>query len=121
MYDGLRSLAGSYFHQDFDTEADTPIGVVEVFRDNEATETVEKAASEITEILDSGMSDEEIVTMWLGDFRAYYDPRYDDITGREWLTTVREILLAEEEDSDEPTTDGRETAGPETAGPTTDA
>jgi CdiI immunity protein len=92
VYPNLAYLAQSYFHQDFQDEADEPIEVVERFRDLEPAEAVEALRAEIVALLESGATEEDLSRIWLGDAGAYYDPAYDEISMRDWLLSIVEAL-----------------------------
>lgn len=92
MYTNIAYLAQSYFHQDFQDEADEPIEIVEMLRDNEPADVTEALRAEILALLESGATDEELSRIWLADSGAYYDPAFDGITVRDWLTSAAEAL-----------------------------
>ncbi|WP_127504657.1 contact-dependent growth inhibition system immunity protein [Actinoplanes solisilvae] len=94
MYTNLAYLAQSYFHQDFQDEADEPIEVVERFRDSESAEVVEALRAEIATLLESDATEEDLSRIWLTEAGAYYDPEFDEISTREWLVSVAEALTA---------------------------
>ncbi|MEU4313887.1 contact-dependent growth inhibition system immunity protein [Nocardia sp. NPDC024068] len=86
----LDYLAGAYFHQDFDLEADSPLGVVRKFRIAESPERVEAVSAEIRVLLGSGASEDRIAEIWLHS--ASYDPRRDGVAISRWLRTVLDEL-----------------------------
>jgi hypothetical protein len=92
MYASISYIASSYFHQDFDLEADTPIGVVKVFRDSEDPEMAEDLQAEIITLLGANPSEEDLSKIWLVDGGADYDPRSSGITLRDWLMNIAEVL-----------------------------
>jgi hypothetical protein len=100
VYPNLAYLAQSYFHQDFQDEADEPIEVVERFRDLEPAEVAEALRSEIVTLLESGATEEDLSGIWLGDAGAYYDPAYDEISMREWLLSIVAALTPKTGSSD---------------------
>ena len=109
MYPNLAYLAQSYFHQDFQDEADEPIEVVEKFRDSESAEMTEALRAELVALLDSGATEDDLSRIWLDDGGAYYDPAYDEITVREWLSSVVEALDGK---ADPPAQGTAESSGP---------
>ena len=113
MYPNLAYLAQSYFHQDFQDEADEPIEVVERFRDVEPAEVAEALRSEIVTLLESGATEEDLSGIWLGDAGAYYDPAYDEISVREWLLSIVEVLDRKTDPADDDRTAGSPDPGPD--------
>lgn len=79
-------LGGAYFHQDFDLEADSPLGVVRKFRTQETRERVTAVCQAINTLLDSGADEDRIAEAWL--HHASYDPRREGIAISEWLRMV---------------------------------
>ncbi|TFE37102.1 hypothetical protein E3E14_30270 [Streptomyces sp. ICN441] len=94
MYTTISYVAQAYFHQDFDVEADTPLGVVAVFRDSEPAGTVEALHAEIVALLATDSAEKDLARVWLEDAGAYYDPRIDGTTVRDWLREMTEVLAA---------------------------
>lgn len=93
----LRELGQSYFHQDFDLEADTPVAVAALFGRVAAPETVEALRTEIASILDSDLDEDAVAHIWLEESEAYYDPRADGITPRDWLWQLAQALTGTDE------------------------
>jgi hypothetical protein len=88
----LRHLALAYFHQDFDLEASTPLGVVSLFVSGESSAVVQELASEIRSVLASSLTDTEIREIWINKYGASYDPMADGIEYRRWFAEILEIL-----------------------------
>ncbi|KAB1139432.1 hypothetical protein F7R91_40050 [Streptomyces luteolifulvus] len=88
-------LAQAYFHQDFDLDAETPLGVVEMFRDSESADTVEALRAEIVTLLESEPTEEALANVWLDEAGAEYDPRLGGVTVRNWLRRMAETLATE--------------------------
>jgi hypothetical protein len=95
VYTNVAYLAQSYFHQDFQDEADEPIELVERFRDSEPTEVVEALRAEIVTLIESDATEEDLSRIWLVDAGAYYDPETDGTTMREWLQSILGVLTWE--------------------------
>ncbi|CAM5328722.1 contact-dependent growth inhibition system immunity protein [Streptomyces chartreusis] len=95
MYTCISYLAQAYFHQDFGLEAETPLGVVEAFRDSESDDTVEALRAEIVALLESEPTEEALANVWLDEAGAEYDPRFDGGTVRDWLRRMVETLATE--------------------------
>lgn len=92
VYPQLRHFARAYFHQDWDLEAPTALGVVQNFKANVHPDVTAALTSEIRSILDSGMTDDEIGDLWLKTCRAEYLPSADGMTYRSWLAAVMDVL-----------------------------
>lgn len=88
----LRYLAGTYFHQDYDTEAPTPLGVVEMFRADETDQAVAELLTDIETAISGDRSDEALEEIWLRQCGAMYDPGTDGLTFREWFESMRSAL-----------------------------
>lgn len=92
MSDQLSYLAASYFHEDYDLEAPTPLDVIRVFALNEPREDVQQLAEEVRSLIAS-RSEAELKEAWLNTYDAYYEPdRRDGMTYRQWFEQVLEIL-----------------------------
>jgi hypothetical protein len=91
-YTHIWNFGQAYFHQDYDLDADTPLGIVERFCDSEEFYAVENLRNEIVRLIESNPSEEDLSKIWVEDANAAYDPRDDGITLREWfLDIVRTI------------------------------
>lgn len=84
----LRHLAQAYFHQDFDLESPTPLGVVLRFRAGEPSAAVDELVADIESVLDSAMTDSEMRELWVDEYGASYDPRADGIDYRRWFAEI---------------------------------
>jgi CdiI immunity protein len=93
--DQLKHLARAYFHQDYDLEAQTPLGVVHLFWESEPEDAIAELKAEIGAILNSPMTDREIYDLWIRQYGASYDPTSDGEGYRSWFTKV----LSELDDS----------------------
>jgi CdiI immunity protein len=92
MYPRVKYLAQAYFHQDYDLEADSPAGVVSLFREREAPDMVSSLYEEINSILSKEVDESRLARIWLDEAGACYDPREDGISIRDWLLRVGEVL-----------------------------
>ena len=81
------SLA-SYFHQDYDLEAETPLGVVENFLEESDARSVVELRRELTRLLAGAAGEAQLVQEWLGDGCASYDPRRDGLSMRDWYRAI---------------------------------
>lgn len=88
-------LATSYFHQDYQLEADTPIGVVAKFLEDEGGGAGRELLSDVQSILDCDLDDDSIGEIWLVMCGASYDPTRDGMTHRQWMERVAEFLISE--------------------------
>lgn len=94
MRNQLRHLAQAYFHQDFDLEAPTPLGVVRLFRSAEEPAAVEELVADIDSVLNSGMTDGDMHDLWINEYGASYDPVADGIDYRAWFAEVVDTLAS---------------------------
>lgn len=88
----LRQLAQAYFHQDFDLEAEGPVGTVRLFREESEAAETSRAVTELDRILLSNRSERQLRDLWLRDLCASYDPAVDGITYRQWFEQMRDVL-----------------------------
>lgn len=91
MFDQLRKLAEAYFHQDYDLEASSPLGVIRLFRDQESKGAVAELESDI-ETLVRSHTEQQIDDLWAETWYAAYDPGDDGMSYREWFERVLEVL-----------------------------
>jgi hypothetical protein len=75
--DTLFYLAETYFHQDWDLNAPTPLGVVEAFRDREADGTVQGLRSDLEGLLAADPTEDSLRVLWLKRGRADWNPTTD--------------------------------------------
>lgn len=90
----LMHLAQAYFHQDFDSEADTPLEIVRLFSSNEPPAAVEELISDLESLLHSSMTDREMHELWVREYGASYDPLSDGIEYRRWFADILDILVS---------------------------
>jgi hypothetical protein len=88
----IRYLAQCYFHQDYDLEADAPVGIIRKFRTAEAPAMVAAVRKAIRVLLDSGATEQQMAEVWLTGAGAQYDPRGDGLMVSEWLRNVVDEL-----------------------------
>ena len=89
----LLYLAQTYFFQDFEEDdAEEAIEVVEKFRDSESAERVEGLRAEVMMLLDSDETEEDLTRIWVDDANSYYEPAHDDLTMRQWLQQIVDVL-----------------------------
>jgi hypothetical protein len=92
IYPQLNYIAQGYFHQDYDSEADTALDVVRKFRDDEAAGTTDALVAEIKTILDPGLTEDQIREIWMDDCHACYAPTVEGISYRSWLEAMLNTL-----------------------------
>jgi hypothetical protein len=88
-YPNLEELLGGYFHQDWNTYASTPTGVLERYLEEWPIEDVPKALNELHALL--AQPDDEVVrvVVLMG---CEYAPAADNLSYREWLNQVANRL-----------------------------
>lgn len=87
----LQYLAGAYFHQDYDLDAESPLALVEQYRDSEPPDDVAGLASEVEALL--RFADEQSLReTWIKRYRASYEPIRDGMSYREWFERVLDVL-----------------------------
>ncbi|MFD7023412.1 contact-dependent growth inhibition system immunity protein [Promicromonospora sukumoe] len=88
----IRYLASTYFHADYDLEAESPLGVVAKYSRAESDSTVYGLRREIVRVLSEGGNEDDLAAVWLKDGHAAYDPRSDGLAFREWFTQIVAVL-----------------------------
>ncbi len=88
----LQHLAGAYFHQDYDLDSGSPDSVIESFIQGEGEASAAELVAEIDHVLASGLTEREMLNLWVDAWGASYDPRDDGQDMRIWLTGVRNRL-----------------------------
>jgi contact-dependent growth inhibition (CDI) system CdiI-like immunity protein len=83
----LRLLLGGYLHEDFDDEFGDSWGAVEAFAQNEP-EDPPHIREDITRLLATVSSEEEVRRLVLDEFGSYYLAEVDGWTYRGWLEAV---------------------------------
>ncbi|MFI5716303.1 contact-dependent growth inhibition system immunity protein [Nocardia sp. NPDC051750] len=89
----IEYLAGAYFHQDYDLEADSPMGVIRKFRTDEAPGQVQALREALRLLIDSGANEQQLAEVWLRrGAGASYDPRTDGLEFSGFLKNVVDEL-----------------------------
>jgi hypothetical protein len=88
----LAYLARTYFHEDFDIEAESPLGVVEKFAIRERAEYSRELLGELNSLRDRGVSEEQAKRIWLDECGAYYEPDSDGINYVQWFEQIIDLL-----------------------------
>jgi len=88
----LTQFFSSYFHQDWQLEADTPSDVVTNYRSSEPPASVEAASQELSKLLEMPIAPADLEAFILDELGCYYDPQSENQTVREWLESVQKSL-----------------------------
>jgi hypothetical protein len=88
----LQHLAGAYFHQDFDLDSGSPDSVIDSFIEGEGATSAAELVSEIDGLLDSDLTQSDMLDLWVNVWGASYDPSDGGQDMRVWLTEVRNRL-----------------------------
>jgi hypothetical protein len=88
----LRYLARTYFHQDYDIESPTPLGVLAAFRQGETPESVAELRGEIEGLLSRDLDEEALGNIWLKKCGSMYNPTYDGTTFHNWFSSMLSAL-----------------------------
>jgi len=92
MNDKLRQFAGGYFHEDYDAEFSTVDEAIDRFREESSSDSIDVVVRELSSLLDSPLTEEDLDDLWINQLHANYDPREDGMTYREWFAHVRDLL-----------------------------
>ncbi|MBE1577703.1 contact-dependent growth inhibition system immunity protein [Amycolatopsis roodepoortensis] len=80
----------TYFHQDYDLEAGSPIGVVKKFTDDELVEYSRELLVELETLKAAGLTEGQARKLWRDDYNAMYEPDIDGgISYLEWFDQIR--------------------------------
>ncbi len=85
-------LGKSYFHPDFDLDADSPEDQVRKFAAKEQPSLLEAIVEEIEEILSTRPSEADVQRLWIEQADSYYDPADDGVSYVDWLTIILHIV-----------------------------
>lgn len=88
----LTQFFSSYFHQDWQLEADTPSDVVNNYRSSEPPASVEAASQELSKLLEMPIAPADLEAFILDELGCNYDPQSENQTVREWLESVQKSL-----------------------------
>lgn len=86
----LDEIFGGYFHQDWQDDAPTAMGIVDRYLSEWPQAEVASAADELQALLASAT--EEELAGWLKALGSYYAPTADGLTCRNWLDQVLKKL-----------------------------
>jgi contact-dependent growth inhibition (CDI) system CdiI-like immunity protein len=87
----LALLMSVYFDQDWDLNGNTPLDVLESFRDDEPDPVVQQAYDEVVGLLSRNLEEPELEEE-LDRLGLQYYPPGDGLTHRQWLEQVADIL-----------------------------
>jgi hypothetical protein len=90
-YFAVQELFLSYFHPDWQLDADSRLEVATDFLDTADPILIDQVIEELKELVQEPMSDDEFHQTVDEDYSLYYDPSHENVTMRAWLTG----LLAE--------------------------
>ena len=90
--DPVAYLAETYFHQDYDLEAETPLGVVQNFLDGSGEEDAWELRRALVRLLSEPGGDARLAEAWLVKGGAEYDPRRDGVSLREWFQSIIDLV-----------------------------
>lgn len=93
MYPNAAALMSGYFHEDWQSEQDTPEDVIKQFVASEPRDVVREAAVELKQLISSALSDESLVEVYFRQLGSYYDPRPSGMDVRSWLSSVADYLV----------------------------
>lgn len=88
----IKYLATSYFHQDYQLEADSPIGIIDTFIESENAQTSRELLLEISSRFDEGMTEDEARVLWVANSGSSFDPASSGESCLGWLRRVRDLL-----------------------------
>jgi hypothetical protein len=89
----LGYLVSCYFHEDFDFEADAPLGAVKNFVSEESPEYSQMLLEDLELIRDQGIPEDGLKDLWVDKLGAYYEPdRRDGISYLQWFSSMRDLL-----------------------------
>lgn len=88
----LMHLARAYFHQDYDTEAPTPLEVVKLFVNAEPAAAIIELESDLREVLSLSMSEGQMRSLWIDEYGASYDPESGGVQYKEWFSNILDLL-----------------------------
>ena len=86
----MQHLAGAYFHQDYDLEAESPDSVLDSFMGGEGEASAAELVSEIDALLVSHLNERELHDLWVVTWGASFDPHDSGLDMRAWFTEVRQ-------------------------------
>lgn len=89
----MREFFSGYFHEDWELEADVPIGIIDLYIQQHADdEQPLRLAVDLDALTTSDLSDDSLSAMLFEEFGCYYDPASDGLSARTWLRQVSRRL-----------------------------
>ena len=85
-YFAVQELFLSYFHPDWQLDADSRLEVATDFLDTGDPILIDQVIKELRELVREPMADDEFHQTIDEDYSLYYDPSHEDVTMRAWLT-----------------------------------
>jgi hypothetical protein len=91
-YFAVQEFFLNYFHQDWQLDADSRLEVVTDFLETANPILIENAISELRQLVQEPMSDDDFHEMIDRDYWLSYDPSRENVTMRAWLKGLLQEL-----------------------------
>jgi CdiI immunity protein len=91
-YFAVQELFLSYFHPDWQLDADSRLEVATDFLDTADPILIDQVIEELRELVQEPMADDEFHQTIDEDYSLYYDPSHENVTMRAWLTGLLQEL-----------------------------
>ncbi|HEY0869226.1 MAG TPA: contact-dependent growth inhibition system immunity protein [Acidothermaceae bacterium] len=85
-YFAVQEMFVLYFHEDWRLDADSRLEVATDFLATASPVLIDDVISELRELVREAMPDDEFHEMIDRDYSLSYDPSYENVTMRAWLT-----------------------------------
>jgi len=89
---GLEQLAVGYFNQDYDLDYPNPMDAVVAFAAEDGRESVDQAAAEVEQLLNSGLGEDALAEVWIERYGSSFEPTRYGMTYHDWLVKTLDIL-----------------------------
>jgi hypothetical protein len=93
-YFAVQELFLSYFHPDWQLDAESRLDVAMDFLDTADPILIHQVIEELRELVQEPMADDEFHQTIDEDYSLYYDPSRENVTMRAWLTGLLRELEA---------------------------
>jgi hypothetical protein len=91
----LAHLGQAYLHHDHGLEMPAAARAIGNYIAREPPDVISELIAEIKTILDSGMTESQISSLWITTWHASYEPDADGLSYRDWLTSTLNALQAD--------------------------
>jgi len=91
-YFAVQELFLCYFHPDWQLDADSRLEVATDFLETADPILIDHVITELRELVQEPISDDEFHQSIDDDYSLYYDPSYDNLTMRAWLAGLLQEL-----------------------------